>query len=89
MLFDIPPYYVAISSIITAFILLWGKEEPVKINVLAISLFMQFVVYILFSFTELPQEVRQFIARLNAITTNAVISGIILINRKSGWKMKQ
>ena len=75
---DIPPYFVAISAFITALILfVWGK----KYKILSLSLFMQFVVYVLFTILELPQETRQYIARLNAIVTNVILALIIFVNR--------
>ena len=76
---DIPPYYVAISALITAFVLfVWGK----KYKILSLSLFTQFVVYTLFTIIDLPQETRQYIARLNAIVTNIILAFMIFADRK-------
>jgi len=73
---------VALSALFLFIILLTHDEHIlIPIKIFAISAGLQVVIYLLFTLVEISPEVRQFIARTTIITTNLVLSIIMLMVR--------
>jgi len=82
-LLEIPAWLVAISSLLTMYVVFTHDERNrLPLKIFAISLFMQFLVYAFFAFSDYPLDIKQFIARLNVILTNIVLSSILLVARR-------
>jgi hypothetical protein len=82
VLFNLPAWPVALSAfILTVTILRQGKHTYIPIRLFALSSGAQMFLYILFQFSDIPTELRQFAARSLAITMNISLTFLIIYGR--------
>lgn len=82
-IFEIPPIIVALFCLLTTIVLAThDNDSMVSLRIFSLSTGAQFIIYMIFSFTNLPLELKQFIARSNVILTCITLSTILLYARK-------